>query len=118
MPLAYNIGCAKPLTDMSPFFSFFFFVTCAAIVVAVLWQLLVSGQLVGAIKCRCFTQAGDTNHDARVLILRRGAEKSGPPTVEVQVRYPATIQSFLYTPDEARVLADMLEEAARKLDPR
>jgi hypothetical protein len=106
-----------PLTNMPPFLFFIFLVFSIVLFGAVLWKL-ISPQLVGSIECPCFSQVGKASRNARVLILRRGAEKSGLPTVDVQVRFPLTIQSYLYTPGEAHELADMLEEAARKLDPR
>ena len=86
--------------------------------IVVLWKL-TSGELVGSVEGPWLAAWGDKGTgQARVLIRRQGAEKSGIPSVQVQLRVSTMARANSYTPEEARALADLLDEAAHKVDPR
>jgi hypothetical protein len=80
---------------------------------------LMGGEVVGSIEGPWFKQMGGKGmDDARLIVLRHGAAKSGNPTVQLQVRVIGMMQGCTYTPHEARKLADLLDEAAQKTGPR
>jgi len=102
-----------------PEWAFWVFTAIFAVVaVYVLWNLFVSGEVVGSVEGRWSTQMMTGSGTARVLVQRLGAEKSGVPTVRLQLRVTGMAQAYSYTSYEARELADLLDEAARKVYPR
>jgi hypothetical protein len=86
-----------------------------AIVNAVYVSVLNMGQLVGSMPCRRIALVG---RKSRIKVHRKGARSAGLPMVQVRMTAPNIRgwKACLFTPEKALVLADILDEAVRKVD--
>jgi hypothetical protein len=88
------------------------------VMLAVVFWMMTRGERVGSIDCPWFNSFASVPGNVRVVVRRQGAAKTGQPTVQVVVSAPGMMHGFSFTPYEAGVLADMLDEAAHQADPR
>src|SRR5258708_1792182 len=94
------------------------FIGTAIAVASAFFALMANmGQLVGSMPCRRIAPWG---RNQRIKVHRKGARSAGLPMVQVRMTAPkmAGWGACLLTPERALVLADILDEAARKSGPR
>ena len=74
------------------------------------------GQLVGSVPCRRIALWSRNQH---LKVRRKFDRVTGLTSVRLRMTAPGVegTRSLVYTPDEALMLADFLEEAARKASP-
>ena len=84
-----------------------------AIALAYLFRRLTRGEIVGDMRCKLIAEGMVSR--MRIIVKRSGAETSGIPAIDFQVRVTLALVVTLLDESSALRLADLLDEAEAKV---